>query len=138
MPEHYCKTCEYKTIRKSSYDKHVASKRHLDAISKEQNGTTLAQNGTENLPNSKPTNPDAICKYCNTSFTTIKSMKRHIKYTCKKNEDADLKELVRSLNEEIEKKDEQIATLAKNQENLRLILGILMAKMNVQHYTDLI
>jgi len=39
------------------------------------------------------------CKYCHKNFTTKQAMYRHIKYTCKKNNDEDLKELARLLNE---------------------------------------
>lgn len=152
MPEYYCKSCAYKTKRKSSYDKHVASKRHLDVISQEQFGTDLAQMGTilaqngpqkaqfgtQNAPKTKPINPDAICKYCNTCFTTIKSMNRHIKYTCKKNEDEDLKELIRLLNEQNEKKDEQISTLLKNQEDMQLKFNLKLddSKRKMQKQID--
>lgn len=34
MPEHFCKTCEYKTDRKSSYINHIKSKAHKNAIIK--------------------------------------------------------------------------------------------------------
>ena len=40
-------------------------------------------------------------------------MSKHIKYVCKKNEDEDLKELIRLLNEQNQKKDEQIIELMK-------------------------
>ena len=46
------------------------------------------------------------CKYCKKNFTTKQSMYRHIKYTCKKNEDEDLKELVKLLNEQLKEQRE--------------------------------
>ena len=53
------------------------------------------------------------CHYCSKSFTTKQAMYRHIKYTCKKNNDEDLKELARLLNE----KDKQINELISNKDN---------------------
>ena len=51
--------------------------------------------------------PDAAaaycCKYCDQCFKFKQSMYRHIKYTCTKNKDEDLKELVRLLNLKLEK-----------------------------------
>jgi len=41
------------------------------------------------------------CKYCDQKFVFKQSMYRHIKYSCKKNKDEDMKELVRLLNSRI-------------------------------------
>jgi len=49
-----------------------------------------------------------LCKYCDKPFTHIQSMYRHIKYTCNKNKDEDLKELVRLLNLQIKQKDSEL------------------------------
>ena len=54
-----------------------------------------------------------ICKYCQKEFKHRSGMSKHIKYVCKKNEDEDLKELIRLLNEQNQKKDEQIIELMK-------------------------
>jgi hypothetical protein len=42
------------------------------------------------------------CKYCTQKFKFKQSMYRHIKYSCKKSKDEDLKELVRLMNLKIE------------------------------------
>jgi 5'-deoxynucleotidase YfbR-like HD superfamily hydrolase len=61
-----------------------------------------------------------VCKYCDKEFTFKQSMYRHIKYTCKKNKDEDLKELVRLLNQEREEKKD----LEKKIEKLAVKLEI--------------
>jgi len=64
---------------------------------------------------------DVKCKYCNKSFTTVKSMNRHIKYSCKENKDEDFKELARLLNEfkeESIKKDKEIEKMTRQIERL--------------------
>jgi hypothetical protein len=48
------------------------------------------------------------CKYCNQKFTFRQSMNRHIKYTCTKNKDEDLKELVRLMNIQIEQQKNEL------------------------------
>jgi len=77
--EYVCKGCEYKTTNISNYKKHLESKKHKDLIK-----------------------DPFVCKYCDKGFKFRQSMYRHIKYTCKKNKDEDLKELVRLLNKERE------------------------------------
>jgi hypothetical protein len=80
--------------------------------------------------------PDLFpCKYCDQKFVFKQSMYRHIKYSCKKNTDEDMKELVRLLNSRItslEKmvKDQntiytkQLANQNKNIEKLKCKLEI--------------
>ena len=60
------------------------------------------------------------CKYCEKRFTTKQSMYRHIKYTCKKNNDEDIKEFARLLNE----KDSQIENMQKQIDRLSKKLQI--------------
>ena len=42
-----------------------------------------------------------ICKYCNKAYKYSQGLSKHIKYTCKKNKDEDLQELVKLMNEQI-------------------------------------
>ena len=96
--EYFCKCCDYKTTYHTNYKKHMGSKKHKE----------LSQ--------------IFVCKYCEKEFTFKQSMYRHIKYSCKKNKDEDLNELVRLMNLQLEKKDEQIETLTKQIEKLNKIL----------------
>ncbi len=67
------------------------------------------------------------CKYCEKRFTTKQSMYRHIKYTCKKNKDEDIKEFARLLNE----KDSQIENMQKQIDRLSKKLQIRDINNNV-------
>jgi hypothetical protein len=62
------------------------------------------------------------CKYCEQKFKFKQSMYRHIKYTCTKNKDEDLKELVRLMNIQMEQQKQEfnkkIETQAKQIEKL--------------------
>ena len=50
------------------------------------------------------------CQYCDKSFSFKQSMYRHIKYSCTKNKDEDLKELVRLMNLKAEAERAQFQT----------------------------
>ena len=94
--EYVCKCCDYKTIYQTNYKKHLDSKKHK----------------------TKMVEP-FVCKYCEKVFKFKQSMYYHIKYTCKKNTDEDLKELIRLLNQDnkelvsqVQAKNKQIEKLA--------------------------
>lgn len=99
-----CERCEYTTKIKCNFEKHLSSKRHLVKIS-----IPINPKPPENhLPMHPETTPAAEeipdmfpCKYCDQKFVFKQSMYRHIKYSCKKNTDEDMKELVRLLNSRI-------------------------------------
>ena len=95
--EYFCKCCDYTTMYPANYKKHLETKKHK-ALSKL-----------------------FICKYCEKEFKFKQSMYHHIKYTCKKNNDEDLKELVRLLNKEREDRkdlEKQVQTQHKQIEKL--------------------
>ena len=90
--EYVCKGCDYTTTYPANYKKHLETKKHKALV---------------DAPH--------VCKYCDKEFKFRQSMYRHIKYTCKKNKDEDIKELVRLLNKERDDRKElekQIEKLA--------------------------
>jgi hypothetical protein len=74
---------------------------------------------------------DISCKYCYKTFTHKNSMYRHIKYTCKKSKDEDLKELVRLMNLQLEIKDKEIQSLSKQMNKQNKQIEKLMNKLQV-------
>jgi hypothetical protein len=112
--EFTCECCHYATTVKCNYAKHIASTKHT--IQKYKQSTAYkveiskaAENQQKVIPETtkttteQPVPKDGIfCKYCDKSFTFKQSMYRHIKYTCTKNKDEDLKELVRLMNLKME------------------------------------
>jgi DNA repair exonuclease SbcCD ATPase subunit len=99
---YYCECCNYSTKRNSSYEKHLETKKHKKLA---EVSPKLAQNDT------------FFCKYCNIEFKHKSSLSKHIKYSCKENNDEDLKELVRLLNEqnkEINNQNKEIMNDLKN------------------------
>ena len=128
MKKYYCKCCNYDAKVKSSYDKHMKTKKHLECI---QMLPQMYPNVSIMYPNvsilEKSEEKRFICKYCNKAYKYSQGLSKHIKYACKKNEDEDLKELVKLMNEqikeikieneeikkEIDKRDKQIVKLSK-------------------------
>lgn len=111
MPIYDCECCKYKTTIKTHFSKHLQTKKHLRLISchpktpKSHPFDTIVSPQShllgENLENTVvPKSAPFMCKYCNAPFKYRQGMYRHIKYTCKKNDDEDFKELARLLNEQ--------------------------------------
>ena len=118
--EFTCECCIYNTTFKSNYTKHLSSTKHILRSSKKVNPivapvvcdkskvSTSQPKDIPDTPKNTPEPPEVtpatgiFCKYCNQSFHFKQSMYRHIKYSCKKNKDEDLKELVRLLNLRLE------------------------------------
>lgn len=107
-----CDLCNYNTIIKTHYNKHLKTRKHIESTKSQQlvnEKLTFSQQFVNNFS----------CKYCSKNFTTRQSMYRHIKYTCKKNNDEDLKELVKLMNEQLQ---EQKAVMNDMKEKMELQL----------------
>ena len=124
MNNYFCKLCEYNTNLVSHYNRHLQTDKHQKRV---KNSTQIQQLfSIDSTQIQQKLNLNFVCKYCNKTFKHMQSMYRHIKYSCKKNKDEDLNELVRLMNLQLEKKDEQIETLTKQIEKL-------MGKLQIQN-----
>ena len=110
--KYYCRCCNYNAKQKCNYEKHLKTKKHLESTQSQQKVNIESTKSQPNVLN--PFN----CKYCDTNFTTKQSMYRHIKYSCKKNKDEDLRELVRLLNEQNKIKEKQMENMQKQIDKL--------------------
>ena len=95
MNKYFCICCNYDAKQKSNYEKHLQTKKHKKLSQSYPKVTPKLPLVTPKLPLEKK----ICCKYCNQEFKYKSGLSRHIKYTCKKNEDEDLQELVKLLNE---------------------------------------
>lgn len=116
--EYRCECCNYTTKSNSNYHKHVRSTKHNHMIQKECNNDQKSIETTESEPKviSEST---YVCKHCQKSFTFKQSMYRHIKYSCMKNKDEDLKDLIRRMRLEIETEGKQREMERKERETER-------------------
>jgi hypothetical protein len=71
---------------KTNFDKHLLTNKHKK---------------NSEIVDDKP----FTCKYCSQKYKYKQSLSKHIKYSCTKNKDEDLKELVRLLNDKLDHKD---------------------------------
>ena len=123
MTQYECKTCSFITNHRTNYKKHLLTDKH-----------NRKEREMEKIQQRK--NIESICKYCDKIFSCKQSMYYHIKYNCKKNNDEDIKELVRLLNKErTERKEdkEQIANLQKQIDKLSGKLEININTTNIQN-----
>ena len=146
MSKYYCNYCDYDAKVKSSYDKHLKTKKHEN---KKLEYLGVNQKSTKSQPrvNQKSTKSQHFedisqednfeskfkCKYCEKNFKFKQSMYKHIKYTCKKNKDEDFKELARLLNE----KDKQIKELISDKniqfQKMQKQIDKLINKLQIQN-----
>jgi len=102
------------TDRKSNYDKHNNSQKHI----LKTNATKLADVRPPEAEVSQPiqtvTSPHK-CKYCEQCYRHKSSLSKHIKYSCTKNKDEDLKELVRLMNIQMEQQKQELTNKIETQ-----------------------
>ena len=123
MSKYFCVCCDYDAKVKSSFDKHLKTKKHQNALNSQPKvSPKLAKVSPyyEHCAYSEQIKScDAFqCKYCDRLFKHRSSLSKHIKYTCKKNKDEDLKELARLLNETIKDKETQLNKMQKQIDKL--------------------
>jgi len=166
-----CIICNYSNKLKSNYNRHNLSNKHIKNTTAQ---LKPIESTVDLIPNNEAAQsqpfcnlsqpfcnllqpfaaqmqplvspPDTIeCKYCDKHFSHRQSLAKHIKYSCKKNKDEDLKELVRLLNLQLEqhkaetmqhkaesdKKDKILEKTNKQLEKQQKQINKLMEKLQV-------
>ena len=134
MSKYYCECCKFSTNNKTKFDRHLSTNKHFKlslnyhSVTNNYHFVTNNYHKSQKKDQKKDQNfcvdDKIVCKYCNKKFKHSSGLSRHVKYYCKKNNDEDLKELVRLLNEqnkqledkmglEMSKRDKEIDTLQK-------------------------
>jgi hypothetical protein len=104
---YFCKKCNYTTSLKFNYTRHLTSEIH-----------TTKENKLK-------------CKYCEKEYKHKSSLSKHIKYSCTKNKDEDLKELVRLMNLQLESEREERKEVQKQIETQARQIEKLMGKLEI-------
>ena len=124
-----CNCCNYTTDLKSNFTRHLRSLNHI------KKHTTQNQQNTTFYTTQNQHFSEYFCKYCNKRFSHSQSMYRHIKYSCHKNNDEDLKELVRLMNLQMQQKDKELEFHKTQNEKQQKQIDKLMDKLKVNHIT---
>jgi len=69
--KYFCSTCNYNTSRKSSYDKHIMTSKHVNCV----NGNQMEHESCKKLQNSCNTN--YVCKNCNKEYFNKSGLWKH-------------------------------------------------------------
>jgi hypothetical protein len=151
MNNYNCELCSYITPLKSNYNRHILSNKHLQLelhhkLCVDKSKVNISQPKVNisqpkvNISQPKVNQGNLLCKYCNKPFGYKQSLSKHIKYTCKQNNDEDLKELVRLLNlqQEQQKSDAETykAESKRQLENQQKQIDKLMDKLQVPQVTN--
>ena len=152
-----CIICNYSNKLKSNYNRHNLSNKHIKNTTAQ---LKPIESTVDLIPNNEAAQsqpfcnlsqpfcnllqpfaaqmqplvspPDTIeCKYCDKHFSHRQSLAKHIKYSCKKNKDEDLKELVRLLNLQLEQHRSDSDKKDKQLDNQQKQIDKLMEKLQV-------
>jgi len=131
--KYYCECCNFRSKLKTDFKRHLKTKKHLSMypnVSKMYpNVSKMYPNVSKMYPSEKPPENTFKCKYCEKTFKYSQGLSKHIKYSCKKNDDEGLKELVRLLNEKNE-------NLFKENEKLQKQIDKLSTKLQIQNINN--
>ena len=143
MPIYKCDNCNYNTIIKTHYTKHLNTKKHLNKIDKldgkllkmmEKTAKDCEKTAKDCEKTAKDCEKTAIknkikCKYCNKTFTRQNNLTIHIKNSCKNN----------AVREEIENKYKKKLEKYKDEiEKLHQKIEFLMEQKHVPTTTTII
>ena len=111
----HCELCKYSTLRRFNYDKHLKSEKH-ELKSKPAQIIAEVSLTEAKVSHTVTTVPEIFkCKYCEQCYRHKSSLLKHIKYSCTKNKDEDLKELVRLLNIQMEQQKQELTNKIESQ-----------------------
>ena len=86
MVKYECTICTYETKKKSDYNKHCKTIKHLQKVSQEgklKSCNTKVHSNTTVIPQQNRVNEKYKCEYCSIIFSRTDSLTRH-KRTCVK------------------------------------------------------
>ena len=135
-----CNLCNFKTILSANYKQHLQTKKHIKLNG--SNSPDVSPKLAEISPTLANVSPKLAeispiyCKYCDKQFKHRSSLSKHIKYSCKKNKDEDLKELVRLLNLQLEQQKVSVEKKDKQLENQQKQIDKLMDKLQVPQVSN--
>ena len=107
----HCIQCNYITPYVANYNKHLKTERHRLNTLEAKVSPFDEKSKSKVSPFDEKSIHEFACKYCGQLYKHKQSVTKHIKYSCTKNKDEDLKELVRLMNCQLEQQKKEIEQL---------------------------
>ena len=131
----HCDICKFSTDKRSNYLKHINSQRHVLKTIASKKVAVISPTVVE-ISHTVTAVPETFkCKYCEQCYRHKSSLSKHIKYSCTKNKDEDMKELVRLMNIQMEQQKQEfthkIETQSKQIETQSKQIEKLMGKLEI-------
>lgn len=140
MPSYECMCCDFATHIKTHYLTHLNTKKHKCNLQKKNNRLTQAQckkKTDERIDLIQPkSNATYKCKYCHKEYRYSQGLSKHVKYTCNKSNDEDLKELARLLNETKEEMTEIIKNKDRQLDKMQKQIDKLTNKLQIKNVVN--
>ena len=135
MVEYTCKCCDFATNLKSNYERHLRTKKHLK-LSKCY--PKVIQKTSESSPNDNQKGiieicPLFSCKYCGKKYKYRSGLSKHVRYSCDKNKDEDLKEFVKLMNEQLTQIKDELSIKNKEIEKRDKLINKLSTKLQINN-----
>ena len=136
MTSYDCKCCNFSTNLKSNYTSHLKTQKHQKVIqSYPKCYPKLSKKNImskSEVDSAKPVKH--ICKYCGKEYKYRPGLSKHIKYSCQKNEDEDLKELVKLMNEQLNTINNKLNESKADNEKKDKMIKKLTTKLQINNY----
>ena len=126
-----CEECKFNTKIKSHYARHLLTAKHITNFEVAILNKKLAKVSQKVEKSSQKEAVQFTCEYCEQSYKHKSSLAKHIKYTCTKSKDEDLKELVRLLNSQLQTQSTQIQTQSAQLQSQSKQIDKLMGKLEI-------
>ena len=125
--EFHCVICTFTTHKKYNFEKHLKSQRHFINEKRPKVATKVTE-VRPTIAKVSHTVHDVQtklkCKYCEQCYRHKSSLSKHIKYSCTKNKDEDLKELVRLMNIQMEQQRQELTkTIETQSKQIEKLMG---------------
>ncbi len=139
-----CLSCDFHTDLKGDFSRHLKTTKHMKSSQSHQKVTIESPIShhlvTPKSPISHEKEPHQFaCKYCDKVFKFKQGMYRHIKYTCKKNNDEDFQELARLMNaqaKQLTAKNTEMNTMQKEMVQMQKQISKLTNKLQIQNINN--
>tara|TARA_Y100000389_G_scaffold159235_1_gene160973 strand:+ start:138 stop:1043 length:906 start_codon:yes stop_codon:yes gene_type:complete len=133
MDTYDCECCNFSTLLKSNYTRHLKTKKHQKVIqSYPKSYPKLSKKNKKT--NKEYESTKHVCKYCGKEYKYRPGLSKHIKYSCQKNEDEDLKELVKLMNEQLNTINNKLNESTADNEKKDKMIKKLTNKLQINNY----